>query len=72
MLALWNTEESSMLGLDIGSSSVRVLEIGKKADSYRLLAYARESIPEGAVKGKNIKDPDIIIEKISSAIKKLE
>ena len=69
MLTLWNAKQSSMLGVDIGSSSVRVLEIGKKAGSYTVLSYAREVLPQGSIIGKSIKDPEVVAEKISQAIK---
>lgn len=69
MLTLWNAKQSSMIGVDIGSSAVRVLEIGKNGDSYTVLAYASESIPDDIFSGKSIKDPEVVVEKISQALK---
>ncbi len=70
MLTLWNAKQSSMLGVDIGSSAVRVLELGKKGESYTVVSYASEPIPNGVVNSKSIKEPEVIIEKLSQAIKK--
>ena len=70
MFTLWNSKQSSMLGVDIGSSSIRVLELGKKGDSYTVLSYAKCAIPETAVDGKSIKSPEVISELLKELVKK--
>lgn len=69
MLTLWRSKQPSMLGIDIGSSCVRVLELAKKGEAYFVKAYARSPIPEDAVDGKNIKAPEAISRVLRQIIK---
>lgn len=69
MFSLWGNSQSSLLGVDIGSSSVRVLELSKKGDAYCVQAYAKGAIPESAVDGKNLKAPDVISKVLKDLIK---
>lgn len=69
MLTLWGNKQSSILGVDIGSSSVRILELSKKGDTYGVLSYAKGLIPETAVDGKQIKAPEVISKVIRDLLK---
>ena len=57
----------SLLGLDISSTSVKLLELSKAGDSYRVESYGVEPLPPNAVVEKNIND----IEGVGEAIKRL-
>lgn len=59
-----------LIGLDISSSSVKVLELSKKGDRYQVEAYASEPLPPNAVAEKNITDPTLVGEAIARAVKK--
>ena len=69
MLTLWGTKQSSMLGIDVGSSSVRVLELSKKGDAYTVQAYAKGIIPDNAIDGKHIKAPEVISKVLKDLLK---
>jgi len=45
-----------MLGLDISSTSVKLLELTRKGERYHVESYAVEPLPQGAVTEKNITD----------------
>ncbi len=68
MLSLFSPKKSSMLGIDIGSSSVRLLELAKQGDKIFVQAYAMEPLPENAVEGKNIKEAEAVAEAIKAAV----
>ena len=55
------------LGLDIGSSAVKLVELSGVDESYRVEAYAVEPIPVGSVVAGNISDVRAVGEAIRSA-----
>ncbi len=63
---LFNRAPSSLIGLDISSTSVKLLELGQSGDRYRVESYAVVPLPENAVEEKNIAD----VEAVGSAIKR--
>jgi type IV pilus assembly protein PilM len=56
-----------MLGLDISSTSVKLLELSKSGGEYRVESYGVEPLPENAVVEKNISD----VEGVGEAIQRL-
>lgn len=46
---MFGQKKTSLLGVDISSSSVKVLELGKRGDRYAVEAYAVQPLPEEAV-----------------------
>lgn len=54
MLGLFNKKSNSLLGIDISSTSVKLLELSRQGDRYRVEAYAVEPLPANAVVEKNI------------------
>lgn len=67
MFSLLNKGPNTMLGLDISSTSVKLLELSKSGDKYRVEAYGVEPLPENAVVEKNISD----VEGVGEAIQRL-
>lgn len=51
----------SLLGLDIGTSSVRVAEVSTKTDPPTLESFASVALPRGAVSGGEIADPEAVV-----------
>jgi type IV pilus assembly protein PilM len=51
---LFNKKTSTLLGIDISSTSVKLLELSRQGERYRVEAYAVEPLPVGAVVEKNI------------------
>jgi type IV pilus assembly protein PilM len=60
-------KSSGVLGLDISSSSVKLLELSKQGDRFRVESYAVEPLPANAVVEKNITD----VEAVGDAIKRV-
>jgi type IV pilus assembly protein PilM len=60
-------KSSAVLGLDISSSSIKLLELSKQGDRFRVESYAVEPLPANAVVEKNITD----VEAVGDAIKRV-
>ncbi|GAB6405158.1 pilus assembly protein PilM [Pseudomonas sp. MHK4] len=58
MLGLFNKKARALLGIDISSTSVKLLELSRQGNGYRVEAYAVEPLPPRAVIEKNIAEPD--------------
>lgn len=54
MLGLFNKTANTLLGIDISSTSVKLLELSRSGGRYRVEAYAVEPLPPNAVVEKNI------------------
>ena len=67
MFGFLNKGPTSMLGLDISSTSVKLLELSKSGSDYKVESYGVEPLPENAVVEKNISD----IEGVGEAIQRL-
>jgi len=63
------TNKAPLLGLDISSSSVKLLELSQTANGYRIEAIAIESLPERAIQDKDIIDPEAVAAAIRKAVK---
>lgn len=63
-MSLFKKKQKPVLGLDIGSSSVRVLQLSQTAAGYRIEHFALEPVSQGVVVEKSLQD----IEAVSSAI----
>lgn len=59
-----------MLGLDISSTSVKLLELSKSGNDYRVENYGVEPLPENAVVEKNISDVDGVGEAIQRLLER--
>lgn len=54
MLGLFTKKANTLLGIDISSTSVKLLELSQSGSRYRVEAYAVEPLPANAVVEKNI------------------
>ncbi len=54
MLGLFTKKANTLLGIDISSTSVKLLELSRSGSRYRVEAYAVEPLPANAVVEKNI------------------
>ena len=53
------TVATSIIGIDISSTAVKLLELSKQGNRYRVESYAVEALPPNAVIEKNINDKEI-------------
>ncbi len=64
---LLGKKTNTLLGLDISSTSVKLLELSLANDKYKVEAYAVEPLPPNAVVEKNISD----VEGVGDAVKRV-
>ena len=60
----------NILGLDISSTSVKLLELAQDGDKYRVQSLAVEPLPDNAVVEKNIQDVEAVGDTILKAVKR--
>ncbi|MGE8152189.1 type IV pilus assembly protein PilM [Pseudomonas vancouverensis] len=56
MLGLFNKNAKTLLGIDISCASLKLVELSRQNDGYRVEAYAVETLPAGTVIEKDIAD----------------
>lgn len=57
---MFGKKSSAVLGVDISSSSVKLLELSKQGDRYKVESYAVEPLPANSVVEKNITDVEAV------------
>ncbi len=60
----------SIIGLDISTTAVKLLELSKSGGRYRVESYAVEPLPPNSVIEKNISDVEAVGEAIRRAVKR--
>jgi len=70
----FGSQKQAMLGLDISSAVVKLLELGKftgrSGAQYRVEAYAAEPLPPNAVVENNIVDVDAVGQAVKNAVRR--
>lgn len=69
-MALFGRKNIPLLGVDISSTSVKLLELSRSGGRYRVESYAVEPLPPNSVMEKNITDAQLVGEAIGRAVKK--
>ena len=67
MLQLFGKKQKTVLGLDLSSTSVKLLELSRSGDRFRVESYSVEPLPATAVVEKNI----VEIESVGDAIRRV-
>ncbi|MFD2231596.1 pilus assembly protein PilM [Alkalimarinus sediminis] len=70
MFGLIGKKANTLIGIDISSTSVKLLEIGKNGNRYRVESYGVEPLPPNAVVEKNINDAEAVGEVIKRVVAK--
>lgn len=68
MLKLLKPEYHSVLGIDISSTSVNIVEISGKGEARTIEGYGNEALPPNSVEGHVIKDIDAVAQCIRQLI----
>jgi len=68
-LALFKRKES-ILGIDISSSSIKLIELSRSGPRFRVEAFAVEPLGEGMMEDRNPADPDAMGEAIKRACRR--
>jgi len=70
VISLFKKKRVSILGLDISSTAVKLLELNHVGDSFRVESYAVTALPENAVVENNINEVDGVAAAIEKVIAK--
>lgn len=68
-MKLFGNKKAPLIGLDIGSSYVRALQLSESGSGYRIEHFAMEPLREGVVVDKTVQDIEAISSAIDRAIK---
>lgn len=60
----------ALFGVDVSAARVKMLELDRDGDGFRVLSYASESLPSGAVAGHQIVDAEVVAQAISRALER--
>ena len=69
-MSLFTPKVAPLVGVDISSTAVRVLQLGRAGGRYRVEHYAVEPLPANAVVEKNIAEVEAVGEAIRRALKR--
>ena len=67
---LFKQKQPVVLGLDISSTAIKLLELGQSGNRMRVESYAVEPLPANSVIEKNIADVEAVGEAIKRAVKR--
>ena len=59
-----------LLGIDISATAVKLLELSRSGNTYRVESYAAEALPDNSVIDKNIAEIEPVSEVIAKAVRK--
>jgi type IV pilus assembly protein PilM len=68
MQSLFGRSSGELIGLDISSSAVKLVELSKRGDRYNVETYAIEPLPPNVVNDKQLVDPKVVGEAIARAV----
>jgi len=69
-VALFSKKADPVLGIDISSTAVKLIELRQGSGRYRVESYAAEPLPQNAVVEKNIANLEAVSECIRSALRR--
>lgn len=67
---LFGNKSKPLIGLDITTSSIKLIELSQSGKNYRVESYAAEATPANAVNEKNIVDAQAVGDAIRRAVKR--
>ena len=69
-MSLLGRKKVPLVGIDISSTCIKLLELSRSGKGYRVESYAVEPLPANAVVDRNIADVDMVGQAIARAVKK--
>jgi type IV pilus assembly protein PilM len=67
-MTFWKKKRPEVVGLDIGTSAVKVVELKPKGSSYELAGFGIAHVPAGAIQGGEVKQQDAVQQAIRQAL----
>lgn len=68
--SLFGGSARGVIGLDISSSSVKLLELARRGNQYAVESFALEPLPAGVVADKQIIDPAVVGQAVTRAVER--
>ncbi len=68
-MSWFNRNQSALLGIDISTAAVKLLELSRTGTRYKVESYAVAPLPQDAIIDKNITNVETIGDAIKSAVK---
>ncbi|MFI3136723.1 MAG: pilus assembly protein PilM [Methylococcaceae bacterium] len=65
----FNRKQNAVLGVDISTAAIKLLELSRDGERYRVESYAVAALPQDAVVDKNIANVEIIAETLKKVVK---
>lgn len=69
-MGLFSNNKLQLFGVDVSSSAVKVVQLSKSGDKYKIEYYGVDALPANAVVEKNITEVDRVSAAISNAVKR--
>lgn len=69
-MGLFGNKTTPVIGLDISTTAVKLIELSKNGDRYKVESYAVEPLPPNSVVEKNITDEAAVGEAIGKAVRR--
>lgn len=70
MAGLFGNKSTPLLGIDISSTSIKLLELSRAGKTYKVESYAVEPLPANSVVDKRIEDVEAVGQALERAVKK--
>ncbi|WP_201346108.1 MULTISPECIES: pilus assembly protein PilM [Thiohalobacter] len=70
MAQIFKSRKPPLVGLDISSTAVKLLELSRSGDRYRVESYAVEPLPPNSVVEKSVTDAEAVGEAVRRAVKR--
>src|SRR5690348_3195528 len=67
--SLFKASSPPLVGIDISTSSVKLIELAKSGNAYRVESFASEAMPSNAITDKMIMDVDAAGDAVRKAVK---
>lgn len=68
ILGFLDSKSKPLVGLDISSTAVKLLEFSRQGDGYRVESYGVKALPPGSVVEKNINDADGVADAVRAVV----
>ena len=69
MISLFKSGSKSLLGVDIGSSYIKLLGLSRQAGNFHVDCYSVVHLPEGAVIDNNVQDVPVVAEALEKGLR---
>lgn len=70
ILNIFQSKTGAVIGLDIGSGAVKIVQLSRSGRGYKVDYFAHEPLPKGALADGNINDAEVVSETIRRAVQR--